>query len=419
VIKSNPKYATLCLIFLAASFAPAQTFTSLAQFDYANGAFPQPTSLIEDQSGNIYGAAYSGGRYQLGSIFELTPSGTIIVLDNFTGPNGVHPFDGLTLGSDGTLYGTSVGFGFRPPNTYPNEFSGGNIFHTTEQGALTSLLTFCYATSCVNGSEPHGALLQNPSDGNFYGTAARGGSFNGGTVFKMTPQGVLTTLYNFCSQPNCADGQRPFAGLFLATDGNFYGTTHDGGAGASGTVFVVTPAGALTTLYSFCIKANCPDGAHPYSAVVEGADGNFYGTTFGGGIGGQGTIFQITPAGVFTTLLAFQGGSQGASPYAGLTRASDNNFYGTASVAGTNQQGTVFEITPQGTFTALYQFCSESDCTDGSNPRGGLMQGSDGVLYGTTQNGGINAGCPLCGPSGEGTIFSLDVGLPAPKGTSR
>jgi len=421
VTKSNRcKYAFFFLIVtLAASVSTAQTLTTLIQFDYTHGAFPQPTSLVEDVSGNFYGTTYSGGMYQLGTIFKLTASGTLDMLNSFTGPNGVHPFAGLALGSDGTLYGTTLGFGFNTPDHYPHEFSGGNLFNVTENGKLTTLYTFCYGTSCINGSEPHGGLVQSQSDGNYYGTTSLGGAFNEGTIFKITPQGVLTTLYNFCSQPGCADGARPFATLIQATDGNFYGTTYNGGASGSGAVFSVTPAGVLTTLYSFCAQAGCVDGAHPYAGLVQGSDGNFYGTTYGGGISGKGTVFQITAAGVFTTLLTFEGGLQGSRPYATLARGSDNNFYGTTTTDGANQQGTIFEITPQGAFTALYQFCSESDCADGLNAKGGLMQGSDGNFYGTTQNGGINEGCPLCGKSGEGTIFSLDVGLPAPKGTSR
>jgi uncharacterized repeat protein (TIGR03803 family) len=422
VTKGNGcKHAFFFLIItvLAASVSPAQTFTTVHEFDYTHGAFPQPTSLVEDVNGNFYGTTYSGGRYQLGTIFKLTPSGTLDMLNSFTGTNGVHPFAGLVLGSDGTLYGTSAGFGFNTPDHYPHEFSGGNLFNVTEKGKLTVLYTFCYLTSCIDGSVPHGGLVQGRSDGDLYGTTSLGGAFDGGTIFKITPQGVLTPLYSFCAQPSCTDGRRPYAGLIQASDGNFYGTTYDGGSSGSGTVFVMTPAGVLTTLYSFCAQPGCVDGAHPYAGLVQGSDGNFYGTTYGGGVGGRGTVFQITSAGVFTTLLTFEGGLQGSRPYAGLARGSDNNFYGTTTTDGANQQGTIFEITPLGAFTALYQFCSELNCTDGSNARGGLIQGSDGNFYGTTENGGIDEGCPLCGHNGEGTIFSLSVGLAAASGTSR
>jgi uncharacterized repeat protein (TIGR03803 family) len=264
-------------------------------------------------------------------------------------------------------------------------------------------------TYCLDGAHPEAGLIQG-SDGNFYGTTAVGGANYDGTVFKITPGGVLTTLHSFCSQTDitgaCLDGSQPERGLVQGADGNFYGTTMLGGANdgpgfpsGAGTVFKITRAGALTTLYSFCSQTNCLDGGAPID-LVQGSDGNFYGTTPFGGANGDGTVFEITPAGVLTTLHSFYG-FDGEIPLAGLIQGSDGNFYGTTIGGGANDSpnspngsGTVFKITPAGVLTTLYSFCSETDstghCLDGENPERGLIQGTDGNFYGTTIGGGAN-----------------------------
>jgi uncharacterized repeat protein (TIGR03803 family) len=239
-----------------------------------------------------------------------------------------------------------------------------------------------------------------------YGTAG-GGANGAGTVFTITPGGVLTTLYNFCSQINCTDGDEPNTGLIQATDGNFYGTTFAGGANNTcvyagcGTVFTITPGGVLTTLYSFCSQINCTDGDNPLAGLVQGTDGNLYGTTFEGGTNacpnGCGTVFTITPGGALTTLHSFDG-TDGANTYAGLVQATNGNFYGTMSNGGPIGAGTIFTITPSGMLTTLQSF----DLTDGANPNAGLVQDTNGTFYGTTGTGGANS---------VGTIFSLSVGL--------
>lgn len=250
----------------------------------------------------------------------------------------------------------------------------------------------------TEGANPAYSLLQG-SDGNVYGTTEYGGADGAGTVFKITPKGKLTTLYSFCSQSNCTDGALPLAELIEATNGNFYGTTFEGGAKGYGTVFEITAAGKLTTLYSFCAKTGCTDGAYPYGAgVVQATNGSFYGTTYGGGAHGYGTVFEITAAGKLTTLHSFAGyPSDGESPIAGLAQA-NGNFYGTTFNGGTNNGGTVFEITPKGKLTTLYSFCSQKNCTDGVYPEAGLVQATNGNFYGTTYGGGI---------TNYGTVFEI------------
>ena len=264
---------------------------------------------------------------------------------------------------------------------------------TTGSALAQAFATLADFQGSANGAEPlYGNLIQG-TDGNNYGTTVRGGVYEQGTVFKVTPDGTLTALYSFCSQVNCTDGAEPFSRLVQA-GGNFYGTTAIGGANDGGTVFEITPAGQLTTLYSFCSQTNCTDGAEPFSGLVQ-AGGNFYGTTVSGGANGRGTVFEITPAGQLTTLYSFcsqTNCADGELPYAGLVQAG-GNFYGTTVEGGANGfYGTIFEITPAGQLTTLHSFAY----TDGADPTAGLIQATDGNFYGTTEGGGAN---------GRGTAF--------------
>ncbi len=227
---------------------------------------------------------------------------------------------------------------------------------------FTSLLSF----DDTDGAYPEAGLVQ-ATDGNLYGTTYEGGANNYGTVFKITPSGTLTTLYSFCSPVGCPDGDgaNPLAGLLQATNGNLYGTTSGGGTNSEGTVFEITPAGELTTLYSFCSQVGCTDGGNPYAGLLQATNGDLYGTTYGGGAGIRGTVFKITPSGMLTTLYSFcqQGGgcSDGASPAAGLVQATNGNFYGTTQYGGVDGYGTVFKITPSGTLTTLHSFENAPD----------------------------------------------------------
>jgi uncharacterized repeat protein (TIGR03803 family) len=265
---------------------------------------------------------------------------------------------------------------------------------------VTYTLLFSFNLNDGNGLSPQAGLVQD-ANGSLYGTTSGDGIHGDGSVFKITPSGMLTTIYDFCSQTNCADGAFPKAGLTLATNGSLYGTTSGGGAIGDGTVFKITPSGALTTLHSF---AGYPtDGSLPLAGMVQGTDGDFYGTTSAGGTSDVGTIFSITPSGTLTTLHSFDG-TDGANPVAGLIQATNGNLYGTTRSSGANGYGTVFEITPSGTLTTLYSFCSQYSggvCTDGSAPYAGLIQGANGNFYGTTSTGGATC------TGGCGTVFEI------------
>ncbi len=375
----------------------AQVFT-VADFSGPNG-FEPVAGLLQASDGNFYGTTEGGGNTGGGTVFNVTPGGTLTTLYNFCSqPNctdGDLPQAGLIQASDGNFYGTTYTGGSGSCFGRPC----GTIFKITAWGTLTTLYRF----GGGDGEAPTAGLIQ-ASDGNFYGTTYYGGSggLPEGTVFKITPEGTLTTLHSFCSQPNCTDGAEPQAGLIQASDGNFYGTTYTGGGNGAGTVFKITPSGTLTTLYNFCSQPNCTDGDQPQAGLIQASDGNFYGTTpDGGSNGGYGTVFKITPSGTLTTLHSFDG-FDGRQPLAELIQATDGNFYGTTYNAGSGGRsaGTVFKITPGGTLTTLYSFCSQPNCADGENPQAGLIQASDGNLYGTTYEGGS---------PGDGTVFGVSL----------
>jgi uncharacterized repeat protein (TIGR03803 family) len=390
-----------CGIFLlwatAAVALPAQTFISLHSFDVTDGNAPVG-ALVQGTDGNLYGATGNGGATGAGTFFEITPSGTLKTLHSFHVTDGEFPEAAPVQGTDGNFYGTTVYGGAIKAN------NDGTVFRITPSGTLTTLHSF----DVTDGQGPDAALVQR-ADGNFYGTTQFGGAHGAGTVFNITASGTLTTLYSFCPLGgHCADGAFPSAGLIQAADGNFYGTTEQGGTSAAcagigcGTVFKINPSGTLTTLYGFCaLGGNCVDGAYPFAGLVQGTDGNFYGTTQFGGANDVGTVFEITPSGALTTLHSFDG-ADGSVPYAGLILGTDGNFYGTteygANDACFDSCGTVFKITPGGKLTTLHSF----DSTDGKLPLAGLVQGTNGKFYGTTYIGGTST---------AGTVFSLSVGL--------
>lgn len=402
------QWAVLAAVFLVVSVsASAQTFKTITQFGELNGAVPSGV-LVQGTNGNLYGTTQSGGSAEGGTVFRASTSGAVTTIHNFCSKancaDGSLPMGGVVLGSDGNLYGT----------TYAGGTQGqGTIFKITTTGSFTTLYNFCSQSNCTDGASPRAGLLQ-ASDGSFYGTTIAGGAANSGTVFKVTPTGTLTNLYSFCSRSNCADGLSPEGGVIQGSDGNFYGMTSQGGAfGSGGTVFRVTSAGVLTTLYSFCSLADCADGSAPYAALALGSDGNFYGTTSGGGSASKGSAFKITPSGLLTTLYSFcvqTNCTDGEYPYAGLAQGNDGNFYGATQAGGAKSNsvtcsfgcGTYFQLTPAGALNTLYNFCSSLNCTDGAGPVAGVGLGQDGNFYGSTAYGGL---C-VARLEGCGTLFS-------------
>ena len=338
-----------------------------------DGSGPYHT-LIQGSDGDFYGTTLAGGVSNAGTIFKIAPGGTEALVYSFAAT----PYAGLVQGSDGNIYGTTASGG---------SSGRGTVFKIAPGGTETVVYSFP-----AGSSDPYTGLVQG-SDGNFYGTTGAGGASDDGTVFKITPGGSATVLHAFPKVGS--DGQTPYAGLIQGSDGNFYGTTYFGGSHGFGTVFKVTPGGVETVLYSF---AGGSDGANPYADVIQGSDGNFYGTTYNGGAGGLGTVFKLTPSGTETVLYSFAGGSDGANPEAGLTQAGDGNFYGATYLGGSAGAGTIFMITPSGTETIMHTFAAGS--SDGANPSANLVLGSDGNLYGSTYAGGTG---------GVGTFFKISL----------
>jgi uncharacterized repeat protein (TIGR03803 family) len=386
--------AIVCALLIAAAPAAAQSYTVLYAFDGSDGYFPH-AGLMQGSDGNFYGTTAGWGGYSpAGTVFKITPGGTLTTLHSFSisANTGFTPWAGLVQGGDGNFYGTtSTGgtSGFYGWGGY------GTVFKITPAGTLTTLYSFSNFGS--DGQTPYAGLVQG-SDGNFYGATSSGGTGDRGTVFKITPGGTLTTLHSFSFSGS--EGDYPYT-LVQGSDGNFYGATSKGGTSNFGTVFKITPGGTLTTLHSFSFSGS--DGQYPYAGLVQGSDGNFYGTTHNGGTGNVGTVFKITPAGTLTTLYSFSG-SDGSYPQATLVQGSDGTFYGTTDQGGTGG-GTVFKITPAGTLTTLHLFAG----SDGQNPEAGLVQGTDGYFYGTTYQGGT---------SGGGVVFRLTMPSPTVTGVS-
>jgi uncharacterized repeat protein (TIGR03803 family) len=387
-----------CGVFLlcvaTAIAAPAQTFTTLHTFEGTDGGGPFFGSLVQGKEGMGWGTTSYGGADGGGTVFRMAQDGSVTTIYDLCGqapcPDGETPDAGLVLGTDGNFYGTTSAGG--------TNLSGGTVFKITPSGALTTLYAFCTRANCPDGAFPFSGLLL-ATDGNFYGTTYEGGNANQGTVFKLTKEGVFTTLYSFCSQAGCVDGGFPQGGLVQATDGSFYGTTVAGGAnlclGAGcGTIFRITSVGEFNTLHSF----DGTDGANPTGTLIQATDGNLYGTTYE-----PGTVFRISLNGLLTTLASVP------YPLAGLIQGTDGNFYGTTAGGGNTNDcdggcGTLFEITTGGALTTLHSF----DNTDGNAPSAGLAQATNGVFYGTTFEGGS---LTCNSPYGCGTIFSLDTGL--------
>ena len=370
------------ILLLLSGAAMGQTLTNLSSFTGSGeGSFPY-APLIQSSDGNFYGTTVSGGASNNGTVFRISPGGNLTNLWSFTGGNdGSLPLAALVQGLDGNFYGTASSGGAS---------NNGTVFRISPTGSLTNLWSF---TGGSDGSVPFAALVQG-LDGNFYGTASSGGASNNGTVFRISPAGSLTNLWSFTGGD---DGVNPMAGLVRGSDGNFYGTTAGSQGFGFGTVFRISPTGSLTNLWSF---TGNNDGGAPDGTLVQGSDGNFYGTTSTGGTGLGGTVFRIGPNGGLTNLWSFSVDSGGSGPNGALVLGSDGNFYGTTT-AGSAGNGTVFRISPGGSFTNLWSF---SGGNDGAIPYAGLVQGSDGNFYGTTTQGG----------AGNGAVFRLMVTLSPP-----
>ncbi len=359
----------------SAAVAQAQTFTDLFEFDHTNSGCCSsfPGTLAQGRDGNLYGTAFSGGVNGRGSIFKSTLSGTVTVLHSFNVTDGSTPQGGLTLGTDGNFYGTTTSGGTH---------SAGTIYKITPSGTHTVIYNF---TNSTEGGFPRNSPATGP-DGRLYGTTVTGSK---STIYKVSTAGVFTPLVTLGLE---CDGP-----LTLGIDGKLYGVTQLGGTFGRGSVFSVTSAGVLKTVFSF----NDPTGAVPYGPILQAADGNFYGTASVGGSLVSGVVYKMTPAGVYTVLHNFDNNTRanGINPLTGLVQGSDGFLYGVTSGGGTALGGTIFKLKTDGTsFAVIHSF----DITHGSSPYSQPLLHTNGTIYGLTNAGGAH---------NDGVLYSLSAGL--------
>ncbi|WP_158267665.1 choice-of-anchor tandem repeat GloVer-containing protein [Adhaeribacter arboris] len=352
-------------------FAVHKTFTKL-------GSNPK-AELMQAKDGNFYGMTSAGGANNLGTIFKMAPDGSITILHDFNGFEGNAPEgNNLIQAADGNFYGMTSSGGLNNNGAEP-----GVAFKITPRGEYKVIYTF----TRNNGYRPYGDLLQGP-DGNFYGLTFYGGTFDMGTIFKLSPTGKHTVLHHF---NGTSRGGRPDGSLVRGKDGNFYGLTTLGGANQYGTIFKITLSGTFTLLHTFEITT----GGTPVGNLVQGKDGEFYGFTRYGGENFGGTIYRISPTGGYKVIYHFTyGGEIGDTPKRGLLRGKDGSLYGTTMNGGYWGNGTLFKLTTNGTVGVLHSF---SPLEEGGRA-GGLMQGTDGYLYGMNEIGG---------PQNDGIIYRI------------
>jgi uncharacterized repeat protein (TIGR03803 family) len=355
-------------------------FAVLYNFDARSGI--AAGVIAQGRDGNMYSATGFGGTWNDGTVFKITPGGRLTVLHEFHSYNGS---SGLTLGTDGNFYGATV---------YGGIGSGyGTVFKITPGGKTTLLYDF---SGQDEDAYPDAPPIE-ATDGNLYGTAAGDFYGNGGEVYRMTTLGNKISLFHLDHQQGAALGDP----LVQGADGNFYATASGGGnnddcgSGGCGVILRITPKGKVTVLHDF---DGGGDGFYPAAPLIEGGDGSFYGTVPQGGPDQWGVAFKITSGGKFTILHSFTGGSDGRFPTAALLLATDGNFYGTTEGGGSAKSGVIFKINPKGDFSVVYSF----DGITSADPESALVQHTNGKLYGDTA---------VAGTYGYGTYFSLDLGL--------
>lgn len=410
-------------------FSTTTGFSVIRHFNYATDGTNPFGSMVIGKDGNFYGVTRKGGSTGNGTIFRLTPAGVFTVIKTFNADiaiDGGSCYGSLTVGADSSLYGINYSGGTYGNGTifrltmkgeysvirhlkaatdgYPytnslvqapdgflygvNYYGGlngqGTIFKIDRNGNFAVIRNLVYQT---DGSGPSGALIVG-TDGKLYGTTKSGGAFGGGTLFKIGTDGVFTLIKSF---KTATEGGAPKGSLLKATDGNYYGMTSEGGNGFFGTIFKVSATGVYTLLTHM---SGGVTGTAPFESLVQGKDYAYYGTTSMGGVYNQGTVFKLC-GGKYTVIKSFNKGIDGGTPKGTLLLAADGNFYGTTTDGGNSNAGTIFRISQSGAFAVMYHF---SSTRDGAAPQGALVEGANGQLYGMTSGGGAKGG---------GTIFRI------------
>lgn len=391
-------YITLAIgatLLMAPPTPQAQTVTTIHNFVGADNALSPFGPIAQGRDGNFYGIALAPSS---GVVYKMTPGGTLTVVHQLLNDQseGIN-CNGLIAGNDGNFYGTCEHGG-------NNSNSTGTFFKVTPTGTFTVLHDFDGTFSdTVDGCYPLGVPVQ-ASDGNFYGTTFECGAHDTSLIYKITPAGVFSAIYAFAS--GSGDGYQPQGALIQGSDGNLWGTTSSGGANNAGAIFKSSLAGAESVVYSFAACGTGTTGCDPLAGLVQGTDGNFYGTAEQGGANNTGVVFKVTPAGTYSLLHSFNVTTDnGAFPQLPLTLGTDGNFYGVATdcFAGGCNPADIFKITSKGMFTDLFNF-PDAGGNSNSAPLSPLLLSTDGTFYSTTELGGSNS---------SGSFYSLVDGQSA------
>jgi uncharacterized repeat protein (TIGR03803 family) len=384
-------YVALLVCFPILSVAAfGQTVNEVFAFSNANSSGTPAGSPVQGRDGKLYGATNGFGQTVVtdGTVFRLSTGGRWSSLHSFTGSDGQNPSAGLILAIDGNYYGTAQ---------YGGSAGWGVLFRVTPSGTFTVLYQF---TGGTDGGHPASALIQ-ASDGNLYGTTFPG-TVDDGTVYKyVLSTGTFATILSL--NQDQSQGRQISAPVVQAADGSLYGTAIFGGANGCGTIFRVATSGTLLQVYSFPCGAG---GSSPSGPLIQASDGSFYGTTSVGGNvtsqgecqSGCGTIFRLSQD-LVTVLYRFSGyPNDGGVAASGLVQGTDGNLYGGTFKGGVNDQGVLYQITTTGQYKLLYSFAERIGHGANSAP----MQHTNGKFYGVTTYGGRYS---------EGALYSLSMGL--------
>jgi uncharacterized repeat protein (TIGR03803 family) len=392
------------VLMFAASTVPLHAQTYLPLFKYPgtsnnSSGVGAPALLSQGPDGELYSTILSNGATNFGSVYKISTEGEYTLVYSFCAEaghcntTGSSPYGGVTLGTDGDLYGTTLTGG-------ADDQGVGTIFKVTPAGVWTKLWDFTEGTTAQHLKD-EGLPYYPPfegQDGNYYGTDKGAYNTDYGVFYKITPKGKLTA-YPF----NYTDGDNPNLPT-QGVDGNFYGTAQYGGDPTCrcGVVYKATAGGKITPLHTF--KGYPTDGNRPVGVLVQGNDGDFYGTTYQGGTSNEGTLFKISASGAYTLLHSFDFTAttlDGNEPLTGMTLGTDGNLYGTTLLGGKNNGGTIYQLSPAGDLTIVHNFCAVAGCTDGFDPQTPLAQHTNGKFYGNTSGNSL----------GGSVFYSFDMGL--------
>ncbi len=376
------------MLLLLIESAFGQTVKEVVGFPNTLSAYGGATTIFQGRDGRLYGTTPYSSSTEEGSIFSLSILGNLAPIHTFSGSDGLAPGGGVTLALDGAFYGTTSAGGTS---------NAGVLFKVTPSGSYTLLHSF---TTGADGQYPRAAPIL-ASDGNFYGVTGNG-TVDDGTVYRYSPStGTFTTILSLSTDGS--QGKQLSSPLLQAANGNLYGTAPFGGANGCGTIFELSTSGTLLQLFSFACGAG---GASPYGSLIQASDGSLYGTTAIGGsisssgecVQGCGTVFKFNH-GLVSVMYSFSGSPlDGAFANAGLVEGSDGNLYGGTFNGGTNDHGVLYQISPSGQYKLLFNMVGNI----GSTVNAPLMQHTNGKFYGDASYDGRYF---------QGSIYSLDMGL--------